>query len=135
MFLQSFLRECLMPLSIDPLSRTRSIVFIGIFLIWLPVVALGQGATCPAAPDRPDTPANSAYGDGRYADAEGLYAQALAQKPQDVELSTALVHTLLHEGKVVQTGAYRDLLHSPADPFVTSFINAQRTVPDAADVT
>jgi hypothetical protein len=27
------------------------------------------------------------------------------------------------------------LLHSPADPFVTSFINAQRTVPDAADVT
>jgi osmoprotectant transport system ATP-binding protein len=42
--------------------------------------------------------------------------------------------TLLHEGKVVQTGAYRDLLHSPADPFVTSFINAQRTVPDAADV-
>jgi osmoprotectant transport system ATP-binding protein len=42
--------------------------------------------------------------------------------------------TLLHEGKVVQSGPYRDLLHSPADPFVTSFINAQRTVPDAADV-
>jgi osmoprotectant transport system ATP-binding protein len=38
--------------------------------------------------------------------------------------------TLLHEGKVVQTGTYRDLLRTPADPFVTAFINAQRTLPD-----
>jgi osmoprotectant transport system ATP-binding protein len=42
--------------------------------------------------------------------------------------------TLLHAGKIVQTGTYRDLLQSPADPFVTAFINAQRTLPDAADV-
>jgi osmoprotectant transport system ATP-binding protein len=42
--------------------------------------------------------------------------------------------TLLHEGKIVQTGAYRDLLLRPVDPFVTAFINAQRTVPEAADV-
>ena len=42
--------------------------------------------------------------------------------------------TLLHEGRVVQSGPYRELLHAPSDPFVTSFINAQRTVPDAADV-
>jgi osmoprotectant transport system ATP-binding protein len=42
--------------------------------------------------------------------------------------------TLLHEGKVVQSGAYRDLLLHPSDPFVTLFINAQRTLPDAADV-
>jgi osmoprotectant transport system ATP-binding protein len=42
--------------------------------------------------------------------------------------------TLLHEGKVIQTGAYRDLLKNPADPFVTAFINAQRTLPDAAEV-
>ena len=42
--------------------------------------------------------------------------------------------TLLHEGKVVQTGAYADLLLRPADPFVTAFINAQRTLPDAAAV-
>ena len=40
--------------------------------------------------------------------------------------------TLLHEGKIVQTGAYGDLLLRPADPFVTAFINAQRTLPDAA---
>ena len=40
--------------------------------------------------------------------------------------------TLLHGGKVVQTGTYRDLIQAPADPFVTSFVNAQRTVPDLA---
>jgi osmoprotectant transport system ATP-binding protein len=43
--------------------------------------------------------------------------------------------TLLHEGKIVQSGRYRDLLLHPADPFVTAFINAQRTVPEAAEVT
>jgi osmoprotectant transport system ATP-binding protein len=43
--------------------------------------------------------------------------------------------TLLHEGKVVQSGTYRELLQQPAAPFVTSFINAQRTLPDAAEVT
>ncbi len=42
--------------------------------------------------------------------------------------------TLLHEGKVVQSGSYAELLRHPADPFVTMFINAQRTLPDAAEV-
>jgi osmoprotectant transport system ATP-binding protein len=42
--------------------------------------------------------------------------------------------TLLHEGKVVQSGSYRELLLHPKDPFVTQFINAQRTLPDAAQV-
>ena len=42
--------------------------------------------------------------------------------------------TLLHEGRVVQTGSYGDLLRRPANALVTAFINAQRTLPDAADV-
>jgi osmoprotectant transport system ATP-binding protein len=42
--------------------------------------------------------------------------------------------TLLHEGKIIQSGTYRDFLLKPADPFVTAFINAQRTLPEAADV-
>jgi osmoprotectant transport system ATP-binding protein len=42
--------------------------------------------------------------------------------------------TLLHAGKVLQTGSYRDLLLAPADPFVTSFINAQRILPDVAQL-
>ena len=42
--------------------------------------------------------------------------------------------SLLHEGRVLQTGTYRELLDRPADPFVTLFINAQRSLPDAATV-
>src|SRR5277367_6741207 len=42
--------------------------------------------------------------------------------------------TMLHEGKIVQSGTYRDLLQTPADLFVTAFINAQRTLPNAAEV-
>lgn len=38
--------------------------------------------------------------------------------------------TLLHEGRVIQTGEYRDLLLHPADPFVSFFIKAQRSLPD-----
>jgi osmoprotectant transport system ATP-binding protein len=38
--------------------------------------------------------------------------------------------TLLHQGRVVQTGTYSDLVRSPAEPFVTAFIQAQRTLPD-----
>jgi osmoprotectant transport system ATP-binding protein len=42
--------------------------------------------------------------------------------------------TLLHEGRVIQSGTFRELLVAPADAFVTAFIKAQRTVPDAAGV-
>jgi osmoprotectant transport system ATP-binding protein len=42
--------------------------------------------------------------------------------------------TLLHEGRIIQSGSYGDLLRHPTDPFVTLFINAQRTLPDAAEV-
>jgi osmoprotectant transport system ATP-binding protein len=38
--------------------------------------------------------------------------------------------TLLHEGRIVQTGAYPELVRNLADPFVTLFINAQRTLPE-----
>ncbi len=42
--------------------------------------------------------------------------------------------TLLHEGRMVQSGSYRDLLQHPATPFVSQFINAQRTLPDAGEL-
>ena len=42
--------------------------------------------------------------------------------------------TMLHEGRIVQTGTYRDLLFQPASPFVSQFINAQRTLPDAGEL-
>jgi len=37
---------------------------------------------------------------------------------------------LLGEGRIVQRGPLEELLHSPADPFVTRFVNAQR-MPEA----
>jgi osmoprotectant transport system ATP-binding protein len=42
--------------------------------------------------------------------------------------------TMLHEGRIVQSGSYGDLLLRPANVFVTQFINAQRSLPDAGDV-
>jgi osmoprotectant transport system ATP-binding protein len=36
---------------------------------------------------------------------------------------------LLQQGRVVQQGSFQDLVRSPADPFVTRFINAQRAPP------
>ncbi len=34
---------------------------------------------------------------------------------------------LMREGRIVQVGSFRDLLDSPADAFVTEFVNAQRS--------
>jgi len=42
--------------------------------------------------------------------------------------------TLLDQGRIIQTGTYADLLLRPANPFVGLFINAQRTLPDAAEL-
>ena len=42
--------------------------------------------------------------------------------------------TLLHQGRIIQSGTYLELLQHPADPLVTAFINAQRTLADAAQV-
>ncbi len=39
---------------------------------------------------------------------------------------------LLRQGRIVQQGSFRDFLSSPADPFVTQFIQAQRRLPGLA---
>lgn len=40
---------------------------------------------------------------------------------------------LLHDGRVVQKGTLRELVHQPRDPFVTEFINAQRSPLDSLE--
>jgi len=40
---------------------------------------------------------------------------------------------LMREGRIVQVGSFRDLLDSPADAFVTEFINAQRSPLEASE--
>ena len=37
------------------------------------------------------------------------------------------VIVLMREGSIVQRGSLQELVKEPADPFVTRFINAQRT--------
>jgi osmoprotectant transport system ATP-binding protein len=41
---------------------------------------------------------------------------------------------LLHQGRIVQTGTYADFFLRPAAPFVTEFINAHRTLPEASEL-
>jgi osmoprotectant transport system ATP-binding protein len=38
--------------------------------------------------------------------------------------------TLLHNGRVIQTGTYKDFVKSPKDPFVNLFVNAHRSLPE-----
>jgi osmoprotectant transport system ATP-binding protein len=42
--------------------------------------------------------------------------------------------TMMHEGRIVQSGTYQDLLRHPANAFVNQFINAQRGVPDMSEL-
>jgi Tfp pilus assembly protein PilF len=59
-----------------------------------------QAAACPPIPAHELTPAEAAYKQGKYEAAEGLYVQALEQKPNSTELNAAIVRTLLHEDRI-----------------------------------
>jgi hypothetical protein len=76
-----------------------SVYFLGIVSI------CAHGTSCTPIALQAATPANEAYAQGKYNDAEFLYVQALTQYPHDQVLSSALVHTLLHEGKVGDAAA------------------------------
>jgi tetratricopeptide (TPR) repeat protein len=62
--------------------------------------AFAQSAACSALPTHQATPAEDAYQEAKYERAESFYQQALLQKPNDPDLNIALVHTLLHEGRI-----------------------------------
>jgi tetratricopeptide (TPR) repeat protein len=59
-----------------------------------------QAIVCSEVATHEATPAEAAYRQGKYEVAESLYLQALLQKPDDLELNSALVHTLLHESRI-----------------------------------
>jgi tetratricopeptide (TPR) repeat protein len=67
-----------------------------------------QAAVCSEVAAHEATPAETAYGQGKYEVAESLYLQALLGKPGDLELNSALVHTLLHEGRIADAWARAD---------------------------
>jgi tetratricopeptide (TPR) repeat protein len=60
----------------------------------------GQSTACRAVAPHTLSPAEKAYSDGSYAQAEQLYTQALAQKASDPILAARLVETLLRQDKL-----------------------------------
>lgn len=92
----------LMSFILCALRRCSWIWSAALFLTGSTVAAIAQAPSCPAVPAHDPSPAETAYNNADYANAENLYTQALAQHPQDAALSAALVNTLLHEGKLAQ---------------------------------
>lgn len=75
--------------------------------VWATIVFVsshlhGQNPACPAVAPHQLNPAEKAYSDGSYAQAEQLYVQALAQQPHDAAVASRLVETLLVEDKLAQ---------------------------------
>ena len=91
-----------MSLILRTLRRSSRTGCAAIFLTGSIVSAIAQAPSCPAVPAHDQSPAENAYNNADYATAENLYAQELAQHPQDAGLSAALVNTLLQERKLAQ---------------------------------
>jgi tetratricopeptide (TPR) repeat protein len=76
-------------------------LIVGALLAVLVAVSVqAQDHHCPAVAQHAVSPAEQAYAERKYAAAESLYAQSLAQNPHDPALSAALVRTLLHADRV-----------------------------------
>ncbi len=86
-----------------------------------------QAASCPVAPARAATPADTAYSENRFAQAEDLYASAVAGHPQDAQLTAALARTLLREGKIAQA-ADRVTAALAGDPRSAPLLTSQAEV-------
>jgi tetratricopeptide (TPR) repeat protein len=90
-------------LNSDMPTKTTSIPPLPLFsaaLLLSASSAFAQSTACSAVPNHELTPAEVAYQQAKYESAESLYLQALLQKPNDPELNSALVHTLLHESRI-----------------------------------
>jgi tetratricopeptide (TPR) repeat protein len=98
-----------------PNCRPSSINGTAALLLFSAASVLAQTGACPPVQSHAVTPADSAYSDSNYAEAEQLYTQLLAQEPGNVALQAALVRILLHEGKVADAA---ERVHSmqAADP-------------------
>jgi tetratricopeptide (TPR) repeat protein len=71
-------------------------------IVLVSVQVYGQAPACRAVEPHPLSPAETAYKDSSYAQAEQLYAQALGQQPHDAAIAARYVETLIHENKVAQ---------------------------------
>jgi tetratricopeptide (TPR) repeat protein len=73
--------------------------------------ALSQESTCPTIAAHEPTPAEAAYAQGKYVQAEDLFGSEFAAHPQDLQLAAALVHAQLHMGEIAEAdGRIRKIL-------------------------
>jgi tetratricopeptide (TPR) repeat protein len=86
-----------MPLKI---SWIRSLSLLSVAFLLSAGSVFAQGAGCHEVAAHEATPAEAAYRQAKYEVAESLYQQALLGKPDDPDLNSALVHTLLHESRI-----------------------------------
>jgi hypothetical protein len=86
-----------MPLKI---TWIRSLSLFSVAFLLSAGSVFAQAGACSEVPAHESTPAETAYQQGKYEVAESLYLQALLGKPDDLELNSALVHTLLHESRI-----------------------------------
>ena len=108
-------------------SISLSICGLAVVSLFATASAFGQAATCPTLQSKDATPADEAYRDSDYPKADELYTQALTQAPNDSTLGAALVHTLLHEGKVAEA-AQRAQTMLTADPHSAAALTAEAEV-------
>lgn len=87
----------------------------------------GQTSACRAAEPHPSSPAEKAYKDGFYAQAEQLYAQALGEQPQDAAVAARYIEALLHQDKVAQAAEQVKSALS-ANPNAAAVLTAQAEV-------
>jgi hypothetical protein len=78
----------------------RSLSLFSVAFLLSVTSVFAQGAGCREVPAHEAAAAEAAYQKGKYEVAESLYQQALAGKPDDPDLNSALVHTLLHESRI-----------------------------------
>jgi tetratricopeptide (TPR) repeat protein len=75
------------------------------------IPAFSQQASCPTVLAKDPTPADAAYAQGKYVQAEDLYVPEFSAHPQDLRLGAALVHAQLHLGEVQEAeGRIRKML-------------------------
>ena len=73
--------------------------------------ACSQEANCPVIAAHEPSPAEAAYAQGKYVQAEDLFASESASHPQDLLLGAALIHAQLHMGEIAEAdGRTRKML-------------------------
>ena len=87
----------------------REVAIAAICFLALSARAQAEAPACVASPSKQLTPADNAYAQGKFAEAEGLYRQTVAQRSNDATAVAGLARTQLRLGKVA---AAKDILKS-----------------------